>query len=113
MFNVHNVYCMMHLLIYILGGLWRSRLIDHNLVGVFIPFLPLERSHVKKCVEDDLRRKGHGHRISALQNVVDQVVEKMVFFPDDVKLYSSTGCKRVSQRVDILLQESFYVHNEL
>ena len=39
------------------GGLKRSSIVAHNLIDHFIPFLPLERQHVKKCVEDYLKDK--------------------------------------------------------
>ena len=34
-------------------------LIDKNLIDYFIPFMPMERSHVKKCAKADLEKKGH------------------------------------------------------
>ncbi|XP_070557442.1 torsin-1A-like [Ptychodera flava] len=39
------------------GGLWHSNLIEKNLISFMVPFLPLERSHVLKCIQDDLRDK--------------------------------------------------------
>ena len=39
------------------GGFWRSSFIEKNSVDYFIPFLPLERSHVKMCAKVDLEKK--------------------------------------------------------
>ena len=39
------------------GGLQFSRMIEKNLVDMFVPFLPLERRHVKICVRNELRRR--------------------------------------------------------
>ena len=33
-------------------------MIERSLVDVFVPFLPLERSHVKTCVRNELQRRG-------------------------------------------------------
>ena len=40
------------------GGLQFSRVIERSLVDVFVPFLPLERTHVKTCVSNELQRRG-------------------------------------------------------
>ena len=39
------------------GGFWRSSFIEKSSVDYFIPFLPLERSHVKMCAKVDLEKK--------------------------------------------------------
>ena len=39
------------------GGLQFSRVIERSLVDVFVPFLPLERTHVKACVRNELQRR--------------------------------------------------------
>ena len=40
------------------GGLQFSRVIERSLVDVFVPFLPLERTHVRTCVHNELQRRG-------------------------------------------------------
>ena len=40
------------------GGLQFSRVIERSLVDVFVPFLPLERAHVKTCVRNEFQRRG-------------------------------------------------------
>lgn len=78
------------------GGLWRSRLIDRNLIDYFIPFLPLEYTHVKMCVRAEMRARG-----SAVdEDIVTRVADEMTFFPKDEKIYSDRGCKTVQSRLD-------------
>ena len=55
------------------GGFWRSSFIEKNPVDYFIPFLPLERSHVKMCAKVDLEKKGHP--------VTEQVMMMMMMIP--------------------------------
>ncbi|KAB0407127.1 hypothetical protein E2I00_004283, partial [Balaenoptera physalus] len=78
------------------SGLWHSGLIDRNLIDYFIPFLPLEYSHVKMCVRAEMKARG-----SAIdEDVVTRVAEEMTFFPKDEKIYSDKGCKTVQSRLD-------------
>ncbi|XP_037001298.2 torsin-1B [Artibeus jamaicensis] len=77
------------------SGLWRSRLIDRNLIDYFVPFLPLEYTHVKMCVRAEMRARG-----SAVdEDVVSRVAEEMTFYPKDEKIYSDKGCKTVQSRL--------------
>jgi len=82
------------------GGLFHSEIIKKNLVSVFVPFLPMDRSHVKLCIKDDLRSKNH---FVYSDETVDKIANELVFFPEDTKLFSSSGCKRVSDKVDYIM----------
>ena len=77
------------------GGLWRSRLIDRNLIDYFVPFLPLEYTHVKMCVRAEMRARG----LAVDEDVVTRVAEEMTFYPKDEKIYSDKGCKTVQSRL--------------
>ena len=66
----------------------------------------MEKAHVRLCIEDDLRRKGH----PVIGDVVDDVLKEMTFFPpdllaDDDVQFSETGCKRVADNVDLIVYE--------
>ncbi len=90
------------------GGLWHSSLIEKNLVSAFVPFLPLERRHVKLCIRDDLLSKGH----TVTEELLSRVADELIYFPPDTKLYSKSGCKRVSQKVDLLIQDLAFEKSE-
>lgn len=36
------------------GGLAKSQLIDSHIIDHYVPFLPLEKSHVMECIEAEL-----------------------------------------------------------
>lgn len=36
------------------GGLKKSHLIDSHIIDHYIPFLPLEKTHVMQCIEAEL-----------------------------------------------------------
>ena len=96
------------------GGLKRSSIIDHHQIDHFVPFLPLERTHVKKCVEDYLREKrivfgerDDGGRVKHFRKketvFVEKVLGELEF--DSFNLYSVSGCKRIATKVEALLPD--------
>ena len=83
------------------GGLWHSSLIEKNLISAFVPFLPLERRHVKLCVRDDLISKNY----TVTEEILSKVADELLYFPPNIKLFSKSGCKRVSQKVDLIIED--------
>ncbi|KAK3860935.1 hypothetical protein Pcinc_033045 [Petrolisthes cinctipes] len=86
------------------GGLHKSELIKHSLVDHYVPFLPLERTHIKLCVRDELYRRG----IAPTDDIISKVAEDMSYYPANIKLFSKTGCKRVAQKVGYMLANEEY-----
>ena len=87
------------------GGLQHASIIDRSLIDVYVPFLPLEQSHVRQCVDKELKERGI-EKTRLLSNFADQVVSELSFWPSDTKVFASAGCKRVLQKVDELLYDS-------
>ncbi|XP_063792509.1 torsin-1A-like [Pseudophryne corroboree] len=88
LFNNHN------------SGFWHSSLIDKNLIDFFIPFLPLELRHVKKCILAELRQRGLREDEELASRVAN---EEMIYFPKDSRLFSDKGCKTVSAKLNLHL----------
>jgi hypothetical protein len=40
------------------GGFHRSEAIESNLIDHYIPFLPMEEFHVRKCIVAEFHRRG-------------------------------------------------------
>ncbi|XP_005104539.1 torsin-1A [Aplysia californica] len=94
-------------------GLWHSQLISNHLITAFIPFLPLEKSHVKKCITDALiDRKYFKKRHTIPSEVIDSVLKELTFTPTTEQIFSSTGCKRVSEKVDYVMMDREVVGKE-
>ena len=55
------------------GGLHGSQLIEKHLISHFIPFLPMEREHIKQCIRADIARKGY----HATDQIVNEVADMM------------------------------------
>ncbi|XP_074598440.1 torsin-1A-like isoform X2 [Brevipalpus obovatus] len=81
------------------GGLWRSHVIEKHLIDFFVPFLPLERHHVRSCIVDRLR-----DRYNRTSSVDDELIsEELEYYPLDTKIYSKSGCKKIARKVDMML----------
>jgi len=87
------------------GGMENSEIITKNLVDHFIPFLPLERKHVRLCVKDALARLSSdlGRLLVPSDDLIEEVLEELQWFPSDSKLYSKSGCKKVENKLKLLV----------
>ena len=89
-----------------IGGLAGSSLIARGLITQYVPFLPLEKKHVRECVFDNLREKGYGsHSRQWLDEIAEKVIGDLIFEPDKLKLYSTGGCKAVNAKVNYHLED--------
>ena len=77
------------------SGFYHSQLIKSNLIDFFVPFLPLEKSHVEQCINADLIQKGK----DISREIVKKIADEMQYSNN---LFSQSGCKRVSTRVDYM-----------
>ncbi|KAM5299318.1 prosalusin isoform 3-T3 [Ctenodactylus gundi] len=80
-------------------GFWRSGIVEEHLLDAVVPFLPLQRHHVRHCVLSELAQLG----LEARDEVVQAVLDSTTFFPDEERLFSSNGCKTVASRIALFL----------
>ena len=80
------------------GGFWHTSLIQANLIDFFIPFMPLEKSHIKQCAKVDMEEKG----LPPTEAAITKVADELLYFPDE-KVFSTSGCKKVSSKVDFIM----------
>lgn len=94
------------------GGLHGSDTISGSVIDHFVPFLPLEEEHVKKCVVDAFASKTS--RQPSVSDIQD-VLEYITYGPEEMKIFSNTGCKRVAQKVATIVEKKRYPqrHTEL
>lgn len=80
-------------------GLSNSKLIDKFFISYFIPFLPLERKHVRKCVIKTLQERiGKSFDTDLVDDVMDELS-----FRDPDENFSLKGCKNVDEKVNYIL----------
>ena len=70
-----------------LGGLHHSSVIDSSLIDVYVPFLPLERQHVRRCVIKEAKDRN----LTMTEEDIMGIVDSLSYWPSDTKLYSTTG----------------------
>jgi len=90
-------------------GLWRGAIVDSFLIDFYIPFLPLEKSHVKMCIRDQLRAEmasfanPEQYMRDHFDPDVDSIADQMIYEPPGLQKFSTAGCKRVSNLVKSLI----------
>nr|XP_003925027.3 torsin-3A [Saimiri boliviensis boliviensis] len=81
------------------NGFGHSRLVRENLIDCFIPFLPLEYRHVRLCAPDAFLSQ----ELLYTEETLDEIAQMMVYVPKEEQLFSSQGCKSISQRINYFL----------
>ena len=81
------------------GGFFQSTIIQQELITRFVPFLPLSRCHVERCVRSQLCQRGSCSR----SDVVEAVGGDMIYSPVQGQYFSTTGCKAVSAKITFFL----------
>ncbi|XP_062962294.1 torsin-3A [Cynocephalus volans] len=81
------------------SGFGHSRLVKENLVDFFVPFLPLEYHHVRLCARDAFQNQ----ELPYTEEALDEIAKMMVYVPKEQQLFSSQGCKSISQRINYFL----------
>ncbi|KAH3841117.1 hypothetical protein DPMN_114574 [Dreissena polymorpha] len=88
------------------NGLWHSELISSGLLTASIPFLPLERLHVKQCIRDALIKHKFVRTVQEIpEEKVQMIADQLAYFPDDSKVYATTGCKRIHDKVQLIMND--------
>ncbi|CAI4232533.1 unnamed protein product [Auanema sp. JU1783] len=85
------------------GGLKHTNIIKNQLIDHYVPFLPLERRHVVLCVHQFLRTrfKDVAEKLISSSNFMNEVLNSLQYFPQDSKVFSSSGCKRVAAKTQL------------
>ncbi|XP_007935810.1 torsin-3A [Orycteropus afer afer] len=81
------------------SGFGHSRLVKENLIDFFIPFLPLEYRHVRLCARDAFLSQ----ELLYTEEALEEIAKMMVYVPKEEQLFSSQGCKSISQRINYFL----------
>ncbi|XP_053552034.1 torsin-1A [Bombina bombina] len=81
------------------SGFWHCSLIDKNLIDFFVPFLPLEFSHVKMCVLAELQHQGYEQD----EELAGRVAKELTYYPREEPMFSDKGCKTVTTKLSLHL----------
>uniref|UniRef100_A0A7N6ADX5 Torsin n=1 Tax=Anabas testudineus TaxID=64144 RepID=A0A7N6ADX5_ANATE len=81
------------------SGFFHASLIDKNLVDFFVPFLPLEYSHVVQCALAEMKARRRKPDWDVAVKLV-KVVKDLVYFPKTERVFSVKGCKTIVSKLD-------------
>ena len=91
------------------GGLKNTILISAGLIDVFVPFLPLEKKHIKQCVEDSIKiyqKKKPGEETKPTLDKLKEVIANDVWYLREFDyMFAEAGCKRVMMKTTMRLQK--------
>lgn len=82
----------------IAGGFYKAMLVPHKLVDAFVGFLPLERSHVEKCAQDSIKKKGLKYTVGTVKSIANQILYQDGF--------AVTGCREIAGLTNLEQEES-------
>lgn len=89
------------------GGFQNAAIIKQDLITFFVPFLPLERSHIRSCAQQQLKRlleyDKYEYKYSE-NDVIDKVLNLIEFSASDSYEYALSGCKRVEQKLSFIFE---------
>lgn len=60
------------------GGLHRSDIVEKNLIDAYVPFLPLEKKHIRLCVIDYLRQ--HYNKSNPVSDPGEEFIREVIAF---------------------------------
>ena len=82
------------------GGFKHSVLIEKNVIESHLPFLPLERRHVKKCIEIEMKELAG---CTATEDKIDAVADEVDYYVGKDTplsgLFAKHGCKKIKSHV--------------
>ena len=80
-------------------GMHHASIIDSHLVDFYLPFLPLERIHVKNCIRTEFAKYRFKNELKFetvhLQDAIDTIADQLVYEPEGFNKFASSGCKRI------------------
>lgn len=65
----------------------------------------MERKHIRQCIKDFLVAKNYYKRQDISEDAVRKISEELNYHPADLEVYSITGCKRVPEKVDYIMED--------
>ncbi|XP_014470387.1 PREDICTED: torsin-1A-like [Dinoponera quadriceps] len=83
------------------GGFHHSDTIQTNVIDYYVPFLPLEEVHTRKCI---VRAFTERNVISPKEDMIQEILSHLSFGPKPHNLYSMSGCKRIELKTAAIVE---------
>ncbi|XP_078325224.1 torsin-1A-like [Crassostrea virginica] len=86
------------------SGMYHSDIIYKHMITAYVPFLPMERRHIKECIKDVLVAQNYYKRKDIPEEDVRKIANQLNYFPSNEEIFSVTGCKRVPEKVSYVME---------
>ena len=85
------------------GGLKDTVLMSAGLIDVFVPFLPLEKKHIKQCIQVSIKErrklKPKNKRKPITNELKEAIANELHYWKKIDVMFSESGCKMVAKKV--------------
>lgn len=76
------------------------------MITAYVPFLPLERKHIRLCIKDFLLKKKYYTKYSDIkEEKVREIADQLQYFPEEEQIFSATGCKRIPDKTVFVMED--------
>ncbi|KAH8235650.1 hypothetical protein KR032_004813 [Drosophila birchii] len=82
------------------GGLKQTALIDSHVIDHFIPFLPMEKAQVIKCLEAEFQRWDRRPD----QSVIEDILKDSISYDRTHGMFAISGCKTLEKKVAMAIR---------
>ncbi|XP_017470642.1 PREDICTED: torsin-like protein [Rhagoletis zephyria] len=77
------------------GGLKKAGLIEKHVIDHYLPFLPLEKQHVLKCIAAEFKKWGRNPK----EGVIESLLQDVITYDREHGLFATSGCKTIEKKV--------------
>merc|ERR1712038_1835386 len=86
---------------------FHDMLIGRGVSTTIVPFLPLSRSVVRRCIMRDIQNRFPDEQdLAPSRKIIDNLLQELKYFSDEFPVFSTSGCKTITTKLDLLLEDS-------
>lgn len=112
-YNIRNIIgifsfvrCLFSIIFFYKDEFYESLIIFKNLITAYVPFLPLEKKHIRSCIIDYLiKKEQYNEREQIPEDIWDTFSRELLYYPEDEELFSVSGCRRVPDKTQYVMDD--------
>ena len=90
---------------------FQNMLLARGVNLTLIPFMPLSRNIVRKCIVNDIKNRfPEQSDFTPSRKIIDNLLQELKYFSDDFPVFSMSGCKKITSKLDVILEDT---HNPI
>ncbi|KAI6646319.1 Torsin-1B [Oopsacas minuta] len=82
------------------GAFKNTDFVKRQVIDASIPFLPLEKGHIKDCIKRAILGRGE----FPYESIIKKVLKDVRFVPEGIERFAEVGCKRIDQIITDYLE---------